>query len=202
MWWLSSGDRAAESRVWRSQDDGKIWQEVTAPEVSIACHPRMARSQQAVHRHTDLIILRDQLIWATDDWLGAPADLQDAAVTFDRRVGARVMASPKTNPLQPRVLGYIGNPARSIVDAGAAYFILTESKQACLTRPQVFILSKSEPYLLQEIFTVDRFADYGTGFTYSRASRMDKNGRFFSFRNSTDVANGGPRILQWDVEYA
>ncbi len=61
-------------------------------------------------------------------------------------------------PLQPRVLGYIGNPVRSIVDAGAAYIIVTEAKQACLTRPQVYILSKSEPYLLEEIFTVDRFA--------------------------------------------
>lgn len=191
-WWLSSGDRPAESRVWRSVDDGESWGEVHGDaEFDVSDN----RYRQSAFRYTDIQILSDRLIWGSDDWLC------DLKYTKAENAGARVFTSGKDAPLCPASIGRVGNPVRSIVDVGRAYLLITEAKRIHVApRPQVFLMLKEKPYTLLEIFTADAFGS-GTGFTYSMASRAAKDGRFFSYRHDTDVFNGGPRILQWDISF-
>jgi hypothetical protein len=165
-------------------------------------HPSISGHEQSINRHTDMVVLKDQLIWGTDDLLGTPRLYHDPSATLSNRIGSRILISPKTAPLRPRVSGFVGSHIRSIVDVGPAFLIMTEAKNPQVTtRPQVCLMPKEAPHMVVELFTVDRFDTLGTGFTYSRSSRAAKNGRFFTYRGSNDVFAGGPRILQWDVAF-
>ena len=201
VWWLSSGDRAEESRVWRSADDGITWMDVTSKHVGLPAHPRFAGHRQSAFRYTDLAITPDALIWGSDDWLGNVRQ-PDEDASMANRGGARLFVAAKTVPLEPTAVAYIGNPVRSIIDVGPCYLVATQAKYApILPRPQLYLVSKMDPSLCAEIGTIDQFTSGGTGFTYSRASRISKNGRFFSYRAYNDVFRGGPRILQWDIVF-
>jgi hypothetical protein len=202
VWYLSSGDSPHECRMWRSSDDGLTWEEITARNLMAPLHPTMIGKEQAINRHTDMVILEDRLIWGTDDLLGSPKLFNDPLSTLSNRVGSRLIVSPKTLPLQPQACGFVGSHIRSIVDVGQAYLVMTEAKNPQVsTRPQVTLLTKEAPYFAVDLFSVDRHSQSGTGFTYSRASRAAKNGRFFTFRDSNDVFAGGCRILQWDIAF-
>jgi len=199
VWWLSSGDRAAESRVWRSPDDGVNWIEATHPElqVDLGAHRHLA---QACFRYTDLHITREQLFWGADDWLGgASGDLEDL---LGRRTGARFFVSPKGERLDPRPVGWAGNPVRSITDLGDALIATTEGKRVTrIGNPQVFLISKSDFELSTELFRPAVFRDGGSGFTYSRASRAARDGIFYSHRSEKDVFDSPGSILRWEVEF-
>ena len=201
-WWLSSGDTALESRVWRSNDDGDSWIDVTNPNPEIVLPPQSRDLAQAAFRYTDLIIDHDSLIWGTDDIMGRMAGA-DHKIAQDMRTGSRIYRTPKSNPLRPEELGYIGNPVRSIVDVGPAYLFITEAnRNYYLLRPQVVALFKDRMNTPIEVATIDNFKTERTGFCYSKTSKAALNGRFFSYRNPTDVFdNVRPCLLQWDIEF-
>jgi ubiquinone/menaquinone biosynthesis C-methylase UbiE len=201
VWWLSSGDSPSECRIWRSEDDGLTWTDVTGHDTDFAVQPQFESSRQAAFRYTAMIVTPESLVWGSDDWLGDPLNNNDGA-PFNVRVGARIFVTPKTLPLKPASVAHIGNPVRTITDVGVCYLVTTEAKRCSkLSRPQVYILSQGAPYLSAEVATIDRFATEGTGFTYSKASRKAKDGRFFSLRGSRDVFDGGPKILRWDIDF-
>jgi hypothetical protein len=199
LWWLSSGDRQNECRVWRSADDGVNWQEATNPEpqVDLGAHQHLA---QACFRYTDLHITREQLFWGADDWLGgASGDLEDL---LGRRTGARFFVSSKGERLDPRPVGWAGNPVRSITDLGDALIATTEGKRVKrIGNPQVFLISKADFELSTELFRPAVFRDGGSGFTYSRASRAARDGIFYSHRSEKDVFDSPGGILRWQVEF-
>lgn len=200
QWWLSSGDRPQESRVWVSTDDGSTWADVTNSAPDVELHPSFAAQGQAIQRYTDLWLGDDELIWGADDWLGGPAAVNDLSVSA--RAGARMYRSPRTSPLKPADAGWIGNPVRSIVDVGPALLVTTEAKRSVLTSPQVYLMSKEPGGPLQEILTVDVAGGGGSGLTFSRASRAAEQGTFFSFRSSRDLVQSPTRILRWAIDFA
>jgi hypothetical protein len=201
-WWASTGDRSAESRVWESVDHGASWTEVTDPEPDVALHPTFRRFAQSVFRFTDAVVGEDHVIWGSDDWLGPPRLLEDPATLIGERVGSRLFRSPKSATWRPETIGYVGHPVRSIVDVGEAYLVLTQAKgEAGGFNPQVVLLSRSEPHRTTQLMTIDNFTAAGTGLSYSRASRVAKDGVFFTFRLARDAFPDGPRILRWRVEF-
>ncbi len=205
MWWLSSGDRAQESRVWRSVDDGLTWQDVTGRDVQVELHPTLGKDQwQRAYRYTDLVVLPDHLIWGCDDWLGDRSrglSVQTGG-NDGNRAGSKLFVTSKEIPLAPREFGYVGNPVRSITDVGAGYLVTTEGKHPdILPGPQVVLISKSEPFAVQPLPALGEALSRGTSFSASIASRAHKNGRFFTQRGALDVFRGGPRILQWDIDF-
>jgi hypothetical protein len=159
-WWASSGDLPRECEVWRSEDDGTSWTKMTNSAVDVALHPKFGFRRQSVHRCTAMVATQDQLIWGVDDWLGSPKDYADGDVAYGHRVGARLCVSPRTKPLQPRVIGFCGNPVRSIIDVGEAYVVTTQATDRSVgLRPEVFLCSKKEPFQVQSLFTVDNFGE-------------------------------------------
>ena len=121
-------------------------------------------------------------------------------VAYHQRAGSRMFRVRKGDQLKPEMLGYVGNPVRSLIDIGPAFIVLTEAKRRYMQRPQVMLMSKADPTLMTEIFTVDTWSNAGTGFSYSRSSRKAKDGVFFSFRGRYDVVNSPTRILRWKVD--
>jgi hypothetical protein len=203
QWWLSSGDRAKESKVWLSSNDGDSWSEVTNPYPQVRLHPIAMHTAQAVHRYTDIWFGPDEVVWGTDDFLGLdllPDGIDSGTPAGAPRAGARMFRSQRTTPLQPVDAGWIGNPVRSITDVGPALLITTESKTKLLPEPQVFLMAKNGTGLLTELCTIETFSDR-SGFTHSRASAVARNGVFFSFRALRDLATLSPRILKWKVDF-
>ena len=200
VWWASTGDRGEECKIFRSGDDGRTWREVTGEPFSFPANPH-ARSWHCVHRLTDVVVTGERLIWGTDDDLGNPAAVDDPEVPLGQRVGSRLCVARKDQErICPEVLGWIGNPVRSIVDVGPAWLLVTEAKRLEHPRPQLVLVGKDEPFPMQEIGTIDLFRGLGP-VTRSCTSRIAVEGRFFSFRQSDAVFPRGPRILQWDVSF-
>jgi SAM-dependent methyltransferase len=202
QWWLSSGDRPHECRVWLSRDDGDSWIDITnlKPDVDLNAQAY----PQSVQRYTDIWLGKDRVIWGSDDWLGSPKNikLSDAPdIGNQRRSGSRMFLSDRVVPLQPRNLGWIGNPVRSIIDAGPALIATTEAKYDVLTRPQICLVAKDGQPLVQELMTIGVAGNESSGFTFSRSSHAAVNGTFFTFRSSRDLGQYATRILQWHVEF-
>jgi hypothetical protein len=199
VWWLSSGDRQNECRVWRSADDGVSWQEATNPEPQVDLGPYQHLAQ-ACHRQTDVYITKDELFWGADDWFGgASGELEDLLA---RRTGARFFVSSKGERLDPRSVGWAGNPVRTITDIGDVLIATTEAKHVSrIGNPQVFLISKADFGLSTELFRTPSFRDEGSGFTYSRASRAARDGIFYSHRSQKDVFDRPGGILRWQVEF-
>lgn len=192
QWWLSSGDRTDECRVWLSRDDGDSWTEATNTAPSI----RGVRSgAQASQRFTDMAFTEDALIWGSDDWLGSSKKAGERG-----GVGARMFSSPRSVPLAPRSIGWIGNPVRSMVDVGPAWLVMTEAKHDAFPEPQICLVAK-DGETVQELLTIDLAERVGTGFSYSRASAQAEDGHFFSFRGARDLASSTTRLFHWQIEF-
>lgn len=200
QWWLSSGDKPTESRVWRSADDGLTWIEMTNTDPDVLLHPIRQNAAQSVQRYTDLILTEDELIWGADDWLGGWKATAEAEPDHGVRAGSRMYRSPRSDPLQPRDAGWVGNPVRSLIDIGPAIIVTTEAKRETLPAPQVVLVSKEPDGPLQELLTVDVAGGGISGFTFSRASRAAQNGFFFSFRSTRDLVASPTRLLRWHID--
>lgn len=196
-WWLTSGDRAAEVFVWRSDDDGDSWTDVTADvlggPLNRNCRPR------ACQRQTDQVFHDGWMIWGSDDWLGNVGDWDNGD---DPAVGSRIFKARTTGEWIPQEIGFCGSPVRSIVDVGPAWIFITEAKVRAITwRPDTYLVFKDDLSRVHRFVQIDNWAETSTGFTYSRASRKALDGVFFSFRGVRDVFARGPRLLRWEIEF-
>ena len=209
VWWLSSGDRPGECRVWRSPDDGDSWEEWTNSSPDISLPPDAGSMAQAAFRYTDVVVGKEFLFWGADDYMG-PLDKRGPEWALADRTGSRLYLADKKKPLRLREIGFCGHPVRSIVDIGEGYIITTEAKHYDF-RPQVFFVAKEDvnqvlergvqqANVAQHLMDLDNHEARPTGFSYSLASRQSLNGRFFTRRMPWDVFHARPGILQWDIE--
>ena len=145
-------------------------------------------------------VTEDKLFWGADDWLGGASG--DVESLLARRTGARFFVSSKRERLDPRPVGWAGNPVRSLTDVGDALIATTEAKEVGrIGSPQVFLISKADFALSTELFRPSVFGGNGSGFTYSRASRAARDGVFFTHRTEVDVFDRPGGILRWEVEF-
>lgn len=200
-WLLSSGDQPNECRVWRSRDDGERWCDISKQTPDLPLHRVMRGRMRSIFRYTDIFIDRDRLIWGTDDWLGGPPRIDDKTEPYERRAGSRILLCEKSDSLVPRVVGYVGNPVRSLIDVGPALLLMTEAKREVLPEPQLVLVSKHDPTLVAEVGTVSAVQLRPTGFSFSRASRRAKDGVFFSNRGRYDITDSVVRMARWKIDF-
>lgn len=127
VWWQSSGDRLGERHVWRSADDGVTWAECTDPDPDIALPPAYMSRKEVAHRHTDVVVTRDHLIWGADGLLGDERDYSPS-LPQHYRAGSRIYRSQKTIPLRIEETAYIGHPISSMIDVGPGWIAMAEGK--------------------------------------------------------------------------
>ncbi|HVV65697.1 MAG TPA: hypothetical protein VHC42_09515 [Rhizomicrobium sp.] len=198
-WWLTSGDLPHECHVWVSKDDGGSWRDATEE------LPERFKVDGVVYRHdafrlTDLAWVEGDVIWATDDTLGA-----------SRPPGARVFRSKAQAPLVPRFVGLGRWHFRSLVDLGDYLLAISQRSNRPQSseqdrRPGVYLLAKTAPSDapgFQHLFDLRTFPAGArpAGFTYSKASRAAKEGVFFTYRSDEDVFDGGHKLLRWRVRW-
>ena len=200
VWWLSSGDRLGECHVWRSDDDGGTWVECTDPDPDIALPPAYTHKKETAHRHTDVVITQDHLIWGADDLLGDERDF-NASLPQHYRAGSRIYRTQKTMPLRIEEMAYIGHPVRSMIDVGPGWIVTAEGKSASSGhRPSIYFVSKAFDQVVK-ICDTDNYRNRASGLTYSKASRKSKDGRFFSFKGHYDLIDNSPRIAQFGISF-
>lgn len=199
-WWLASGDAPNESRIWVSKNNGDDWTDVTelpSDEIEIGgvIYPR------SVFRLTDLAWDGNDIVWGSDDRL---------ASATDHLAGARIFRSTVGPVLAPRMVGRCNWHIRSIVDLGAFHLAIS---QGCAypganpdtEKPGAFLIpKKADPAVpgVVHLFDIDTHAPRATKFTASRASRVAKDGTFFTRRARTDVFPSGQKLLRWDVTFS
>jgi hypothetical protein len=194
-WWLSSGDKAEENFIWRSNDDGITWKDATCYN-SIDSLPDLQNQKliRRAQRFTDLIVTEKFLIWGSDDLLGTYKNFDPIINNKNTDVGSKLFIAEKKIPLEPFCLGYIGHPIRSIIDINLGWIILTEAHYSN-KMPQIYFLSK-ENFKLIHLFNLNNFGN-STGFTYSRSSKKSNSNVFFTFKNSNDIIKNSFKILRW-----
>ncbi len=199
-WWLSAGDRPYECHVWCSDDDGDTWVDVTNADPDIFL-PSMRKKKRSIHRLTDMHFDGDHIVWGTDDMLG---DLDKPAANDESRPGARIYrATLEDGKLKPEQLGWVGLPVRSMIDLGSAWIFLTEAKKASYSlRPRVVLVFKDDPHRAHHLCEIENHSGQPTGFTYSVASRVARNGIFFSNRGGRDAFPTGVGALRWEISFS
>ncbi len=197
-WWLSSGDSAEESRIWKSTDDGDTWIDQTEKFGAAIAIGEESFSRR-VFRLTDLTWLGDEIIWGSDDVL---RHHDGGAKAIKNKPGSRVFRGNPVTGTAPTILGNCGPEVRNIVDAGAFRFVLTQSTHHLADGgdPRAFVMTH-DGSALSHLFDIKRMVGGRTGFTYSRASRRAKDGVFFTFRGGHDVFTAPNRILKWQVAF-
>lgn len=113
-WYLSSGDRPPECMVWISKDDGTTWTDVTDYDFDPTTEPKVRT--QALFRLTTMWFTPQYICWATDDRING--------------TGAKLVISPRTEPLDIHVLGTVSyNHVRSSIEfPGIGWLLITEDK--------------------------------------------------------------------------
>jgi hypothetical protein len=200
-WWLTSGDDDPECHIWRSTDDGDTWVDQTAAfgERIVTDNLRLSRR---MFRLTDLAWDGDDIIWGTDDRLTATTGRgRDRAVS---KPGSRLFRGNLQSGIAPTDLGLCGPEVRNLIAIGDFYLVLTQvSTGAPDSAPQVWLMPKRTPAegpTLQHLFDIERLEGGYAGFTFSRASRADRNGVFFTYRPPKQVFNASAQILRWEIE--
>jgi hypothetical protein len=197
-WWLTSGDAAEESRIWKSTDDGDTWIDQT-DKFGAAIAIGEETFSRRLFRLTDLTWLGDEIIWGSDDVLRHHGG--EARATKNKP-GSRMFRGNPATGVAPTILGYCGPEVRNIVDVGAFRVVLTQSTHHLgdLGDPRAFVMTRDGSGF-SHLFDAKRLKPERTGFTYSRASRRAKDGVFFTFRGRRDVFNAPNRILRWQVTF-
>jgi hypothetical protein len=198
-WWLASGDGEAESRIWKSVDDGNSWIDQTAAFGGRVTIGDLTLSRR-LFRLTDLIWDDGNIVWGCDDALRSAT--RSDGPTQTAAPGSRVFRGTPASGEPPAILGVCGPEVRNMVQVEEHYFLLTQcSPFGDSIPPSVFLMPGSRAAPMR-LFDIGQYSTKNAGFTLSRASRSARNGVFFTYCPARQVFNHPQEILKWEVEFA
>jgi hypothetical protein len=196
-WWLASGDGEAESRIWKSVDDGDSWIDQTA---AFGAKVKIGEStfSRRLFRLTDLMWDDENIVWGSDDALLSGTRTDNGIQT--PAPGSRVFHGDPGSGRPPDILGTCGGAVRNMVQVAEHYLLLTQSSPlGDATPPGVFLMWDTRAAPLH-LFDVGRYSAKDAGFTLSRASRGARNGVFFTYCPARQLFDLPHQILKWEVE--
>ena len=196
-WWLTSGDRETESRIWRSTDDGDTWADLTE-RFGLRLRLGQHKFSRRIFRLTDLVWSGDSVVWGADDPLEKIGGGDGVAPLPP---GARTFRWNPDGDAVPENLGYCGPPVRNIVELPEHYLLITQGLHPPNSnRPRALLMRKDGVGGVVTLFEIDKFSRRMPSFTQSRASRVAKDGVFFTARSAEDVFDHPQRILRWEIK--
>jgi len=176
-WYLSSGDRPSECKIWLSTDDGLIWEEVTD------FNPEGTKNQ-AIHRYTAIQFDENYLYWGTDD-------IMDGEAKFVR--------ARRGNPLEVQVMGNVGNLVRTLTKTPYGLVFISEVKPN-LHKSKAATVYISPDY--EKVFRLGAIPNpykYITGFVYSKGSIASIGSTFFTYGDNRLLFPGISQMLEWKI---
>jgi hypothetical protein len=183
-WYLTSGDRFDECRVWISYDNGLSWENETDNWVSAGL------INSSALRMTDLIFTPNGLFWGTDDTLGGKGSMLFSL-------------NPEGANIPTQSYGTLGPEVRSLVDCGEILLVFCQSSSFKNFSYPTIWACEVENYENRTLVFSDINNSHPTksGFTYSTSSRKLVNGTFFTRRGDYDLF-GTKRIraVHWVLE--
>jgi hypothetical protein len=178
-WYLSSGDAPYECMIWKSEDDGLTWKDVTDP------NPNGAKTQD-VHRFTAMYFDENYLYWGTDDEL-------DGNAVFVR--------AERTEPLNVEVIDNLENLVRALVNTPYGLIFISEQKEYRDRKLVDLTIHISPDYKNAiELYRLSDPTGVRTGLCFSRASIASRGNIFFSYFDGSKIIKGPPGIMKWKIE--
>lgn len=181
-WYVSSGDRGEQNRLWRSDDDGLTWHAMHPELRPVEGLPIPVGRLRNVVRHTAEVVLDDGILWPTDDNLGSAARLVR-------------LRKPELDTVE--VLATFGrNELRNFISLEGGKFVVLSESKLDPTRAEVYVVTAAGR--IEAAFSVANPTGSSAGFARSRSSQVAVDGTFFSF---CDLEfDGRPRLLRWRIE--
>lgn len=184
-WYVSTGDKLSENRLYYTNDDGKHWKEVAVRD----CLPR-----RAVHRNmlanllrfTALSIQEDFILWPTDDNVGGNSSLLC-------KISKQDLSNDSVMVYIDGILGR--NLSRSIVDTKYGNLILSESKHNA-NFADMHISSSS---FLLKFPPIENLSKSPSAFALSRAVSFNGGRSIYSSVDSFFLNSETPSILRFDL---
>lgn len=185
-WYVASGDKLSENKLYVSDDDGVNWRRIEVK----GCLP--AGYVSTLHwndflRFTAVNISEERLSWATDDNVGG-----------ERALLCHLKKSEiDEGKISVYIDGFLGkNLARNMVQTELGSFITTEAKLDP-TAADLYLVGGAG---LVQFPSIENFSKKPSGFTVSKSSRVASDGRFFSLSDFNFLNSKNPSLLEFQLE--
>lgn len=182
-WYLSSGDRQEQNRVWKSTDDGLSWSRVL-PQTTINNGQEIpGHRKHNVLRHTSEYIDKKYIYWVTDDNLGT---------------SSRLVRMKRSDDQEIELLTEFGkNELRNlIVLEDDTFGIISESKLD-LEKAEFYCVDKNG--VLKSAFEIPNKEQKKSALSRSSSSKHAIDGKFFSFSDAL-LLEKKKFFLVWDIK--
>jgi hypothetical protein len=179
-WYVSSGDRGDQNRLWCSDDDGSSWR-LLSPELGDITGPPVPDGRLAnVVRHTAEAVLADAVVWPTDDHLGSSARLVQ-------------LRKPELDRVD-LIASFGRNELRNLVVLDDETFVVLSESKLDPTCAEAYVVRGDGG--VEATFRIENPGGPAS-VARSRSSIAAVDGVFFSF--SDLEFPGKPRLVRWTV---
>ena len=137
-WIATSGNSSAQSRWFKTKDNGESWREIT--DKSYILKENVKKSLSA-HRTTTFNIEEDYYYFSTDDLMGQVLDYFQVENGI-RKSSSKFYRASRTEPVKLECLTNLGINTKGMIDIGSGYIFITEAKYVAFNS-QVFYVDKS-----------------------------------------------------------
>ena len=177
-WYLSSGDEQEECKIWKSEDDGISWINVTDPDPE-------GTDINKVHRYTAISFDENYLYWGTDDKM-------DGSSKFVR--------AERTEPLTVQVINTLGNLERCLIPTPDGLVFISERDAIVNGKLLDFTIHISpDEFNIEELYRISDNDSAKTAFSYSHSSIASDGDIFFSHFDGTLIFPGHLGMLLWKL---
>lgn len=185
-WYVTSGDKLTDNKLYVSDDDGVSWRLIKVK----GCLPAgyaSVRHWNDFLRFTTVNISKETLSWATDDNVGGERALLchlNKSEIDEGRVNIYID-------------GFLGkNLARNMVHTEVGSFITTEAKLDS-SAADLYLFGEAG---LVKFPSIENLSKKPSGFTVSKSSKTASDGKFFSLSDVNFLNSKSPGLLEFQLE--
>ncbi|MDR7119301.1 sialidase family protein [Rheinheimera soli] len=184
-WYVSSGDKLTDNKLYISDDDGQTWQNISIISVQPLGYTEKLHWNDLL-RFTTLSITEQELYWATDDNVGG-----------DRAVLCRVNKNELTDrKITIKIDGVLSNNlARNIIKHSEGFLVTTEAKN----NPSAADLFLRTATNLIRFPSIENLSKEPSGFTISKSSKVFEGNVAYALTDIHFLNQGQPSLVEFKL---